>query len=126
VELAKSLCPCQPAPIGPIRDERVVGVADEDDPRRERDLFSGESVGIAVSVPALVLVSHRERNLSEPWQLPQDPLADRGVLAHEVPLRFVEWAGLVQDRIRDPDLPDVVEERTGLHLCECPPLEAHR
>ena len=41
-----------------------------------------------------------------------DSLADDRMLAHELPLVLVQWAGLGQDRFGDADLAHVVQERT--------------
>src|SRR5581483_11583462 len=41
-------------PVRPVGRHRVEGVADEDDPRLDRNLVAGLAVGIAVAVPALV------------------------------------------------------------------------
>ena len=90
------------------------------------DRLAGEAVGIAAAVPALVLVPHRLRDVAEARQRLQDPLADDRVLAHQVPLGVVERPGLVQDRVGDADLPDVVEQRAGLDLGERRAVETHR
>ena len=123
LELTQGLGAREPGPVGAIGNERVVGIAGENDPGGKRYFFAGEAVGIAAPVPALVLVTDGESDVRESGQLPQDPLADRGVLAHEIPLLVVQGARLVQDRIRDSDLPDVVEKRPGFHFCERSPLE---
>ena len=43
--------------VGAVAVERVPGVAGQDDARGERDVLAGEPVGVAVAVPALVLVA---------------------------------------------------------------------
>src|SRR6185312_387650 len=50
----------RPAPrVDAIRRHRAVGVADRDDPSLDRDRITGEPVGIAGSVDALVVVADR-------------------------------------------------------------------
>ena len=106
-----------------VGDERVVGVAGQDDACRERDRLAGEAVGVAAAVPALVLVADGGRDVAEPRQRAQDALADDRVLAHELPLVVVELAGLVQHVVGDADLADVVQHRDGLDLGHRPRLE---
>ncbi len=104
--------------VGAVGHEGVERIAREHDARGERDLVAREAVGIAAPVPALVLVPHRFRDVAEARQREQDPLADDRVLAHQGPLGGVERPWLVQDRVRDADLPDIVEQRAGLDLGE--------
>ena len=77
----------------------------------DRDRVAGQPVGIAAAVPALVLVADDPRDRAHAGDRAQDPLADHGVLAHDLPLARVERAGLVEDLVGDPDLADVVKER---------------
>ena len=70
------------AAVGPVGDHRVVGVAGEHDPARERDPLAGQAVRVAAPVPALVLVADRLRHLVHPRDLAQDLLADHRVVAH--------------------------------------------
>ena len=50
-----------------------------------RDVLAGQAVGIAVAVPALVVVAHAgDERLVE--QRPDDLGAEDGVLAHQLPL----------------------------------------
>ena len=74
---------------------------------------AGEPVRIAVAVPALVLVADDASHGAHARDRAQDPLADRRVLAHDLPLALVERPGLVQDLVGDADLADVVEQRRG-------------
>ena len=42
-----------------------------------------------------------------------DPLADQRVLLNDLPLLVVERTGLLQDRLREGELADIVELRSG-------------
>ncbi len=89
----------------------MVGVAGKDDARADRDLGSGDGVGIAAAVPALVLVADDPRDHAHSGDRSQDALADHRVLSHDLPLGVVERAGLVQDRVGNANLADVVKQR---------------
>ncbi len=54
--------------------------------------------------------------MAQPFHLGDDPCADLRVTAHERQFAVVQRAGLVQHRVRDPYLPDVVKQRHPLHL----------
>src|SRR5207253_6521052 len=101
-------------PVGPWLDHRAERVADGDDARAERDLLAGEAVRIAATVPALVARADDRRDVRERLDRREDPLADDRVRAHHRPLLVVERRALVQHRLRDADLADVVEERAEL------------
>ena len=67
--------------------------------------------GIAAAVPALVLGAHRGREVRERGDRADDALAHRGVRVHDPPLRLRQRAGLLQDRVGDAELADVVQQR---------------
>src|SRR2546423_877312 len=54
----------------------------------------------------------------------EDVLGDDRVLLHNLPLVLVEWTGLVQDPLGDPDLADVVQKRSDLDRVEIGPCVA--
>ena len=95
--------------VRPVGHHRVERVADGDDPRAERDRLAGEPVGVAAAVPALVAGAHERGDGAQRGHREQEALADERVAAHELPLGVVERAGLAQDRLRQPDLADVVQ-----------------
>ena len=96
---------------GPLGGHRVERVADEHDPRDERDLRPGQAVGVARAVEVLAARAHDARDVGERRRAQQDPLGDHRVAADELPLLGGERAGLVEDRVRDRHLPDVVQLR---------------
>ena len=75
------------------------------------DLLAAEAVRVACAVPALVAGADGRSDLLEPRCGGDDSLADQGVLPHQRPLRRVERARLVEDRVRDRQLADVVKLR---------------
>ena len=83
----------------------MVGVAGEDDPAADRDLRAGEAVRIALAVPALVLVADDPRHVAQTRDRAQDALADRGVLAHDLPLAIGQGPGLCRISSGTPTLP---------------------
>src|SRR5512133_1027793 len=95
--------------VAAIAGHRVPGVAREDDAGPERDALAGQAVGVAAAVPAFVAGAPDPADGAQRLGRADDALADDRVLADEAPLGVVERAGLVQDRVRDGDLADVVQ-----------------
>src|SRR3954453_9044565 len=93
--------------VGAARAHRVVRVAHRDDPGGQWYLVAEAPVGVAAAVDALVRGAHDRGDVGEGRRRLDDALADDGVTLHERPLRGVERAGLLEDRVRDRDLADV-------------------
>ncbi len=105
----------QRAPVGAIGRHRVEGVARRDDPGGERDRVAGEAVRVAAPVPALVRRAHDDADVAQQAaDLVEHPLALDRVRAHQRPLRVVQRPRLVDDRVGDDDLADVVQQRAQL------------
>src|SRR3954468_21315866 len=51
--------------VGALRGDRVVGVADRDDARADRDLLAREPIRVAAAVPALVAEAHEPRDRAQ-------------------------------------------------------------
>src|SRR5262249_45547816 len=64
--------------------------------------------------PALVAVANDRADLMESVDRGDDALTELRMRLHDRPLLRGEPAGLRQDLARDPDLPDVVQERAEL------------
>ena len=92
------------------RQHRVERVGDVDDPRAERDLLALQAVGIAGAVEALVVVADRRNGVAEEAEPVDDAGALVGVALHQRPLLLRQARRLQQDRVRDRQLADVVEE----------------
>src|SRR3954470_23464035 len=104
----------EPLAVGPVGRHRVVRVADEDDPRLERDLLARDAVGIAAPVPPLVTVADDLAHLLQLLDRSDDLLAELGVRLHDGALVRGQTTGLREDRALDADLADVVQERAEL------------
>ena len=102
----------------------MVCVADEDDPRLDRNVLAELAIGIAGAVVALVAVPDDRPDFFEPVDRRDDPLAELGMLLDDLALLRRQRARLRQDRLGNADLPDVVEERTELQLLERARFEA--
>src|SRR5581483_11757619 len=96
---------------GPGGGHDLVGVGDGQDPPAERDVLAGQALGIAVAVPALVVLADRAGPRPEPGVERLDDVgALLGVAPQRGPLLLVGPVGLVEDLAGDGQLPDVVEE----------------
>jgi hypothetical protein len=89
-------------------------VADQHDPGLDRDRGPCRAVRIAEPVPALVTGAHDRAHVGEPVDRSEDLLTERRVLPDDLELVVRQRARLLQDLGGDPDLPDVVEERSEL------------
>src|SRR5207247_5561716 len=88
-----------------------------DDPGGERDRVAAQAVGVAVAVPALMRAAHdgghaRRQGLHARRQA----LALGHVRAHQLLLGGVERTGLGQDRRRDRELAEVVQQPAELDV----------
>ncbi len=123
IELATSLLPHrrerlldgQRVTVDTVGRERVEHVGDRCDAALERNRLPGEAVGIAVSVPALVVDERNRRRQLENLRrgATQEPVADLGMALHRAPLLVGEVIALEQDLVGDGDLADVVQ-RAGV------------
>jgi hypothetical protein len=117
-QLAASLHLTHRRPVWPVGSHRLVSVAGEHDPGRQRDLVACEAVRVTAAVPTFILVPDRARNLAEAGDSAEDPLADHGVLAHQRQLTCVQRAWLEQNLRQNPELADIVQDRHVAELLE--------
>ena len=87
----------------------LIRIAGSNDARAQGDLLPCQSIGIAASVPALVAGAHDDRDRAQRRRSIEYALPEHGVLAHELPLVFAQGAGLLEDRIGDSYLPDIMQ-----------------
>ena len=111
-------------PVGSIGRHGVERVAGEDDSRLERDLLAGLAVGIAVAVPALMARAHDPADVLQLVDRGDDLRAELGMRLDQVALLLGQRPGLEENRVRNPDLADVVEESTELEPLQRVPVEA--
>ena len=110
-ELGERLLERPGGAVDPRRQHRVERVGDVDDAGAERDLLVPEPVGVAGAVEALVVMADRRHGVAEEAEAVDDARALVGVALHQRPLLLREARRLEQDRVRDRELADVVEER---------------
>ena len=113
--------------IGARCRHRLEGVGHVEDPRQHRDLVAHQAVGIAGAVVPLVVVSNDRQLGRQPRHRGDDVRADHRVRVHDRALLPGQEARLVEDAVRNADLPDVVEQPTplqGLELLLGPPHHA--
>ncbi|KAI1691637.1 hypothetical protein Ddc_24113 [Ditylenchus destructor] len=108
--------------VGTNAGQRVEDVGDRDDAGLDGNRVARQSFRIAAAVPLLVV---RQRDAPRHAQqtagvLAQDLRADRGMAAHHRPLGLVQRAGLLQDRVGNAQLADVVHGR-GVQQVRPPP-----
>jgi len=83
----------------------------------EADRVAAEAVGIAVPVPALVVVQDPGGDRLDPERV-EHAKADLGMALEDEALGLVQGAGLSQDLLRDGELAEVVELSGTLELLE--------
>src|SRR5206468_1776585 len=98
-------------PVDARREHRVERVGDVDDAGAERDLLALEPVGVASAVEALVMVPDRGYRVVQEAEAVDDAGALVRVPLHQRPFVLGEARRLEQDRVRNRQLADVVEER---------------
>ena len=96
-------------PVGPVGDERVVGVDDGHQAGDQRQRVAIDPVGVPGAVHPLVVVADRVDDVGTDVRGDQGR-PDRGVGPHQFRLVGVQRAGLVQDRGGNLQFADVVEE----------------
>ena len=96
--------------VGAVGGHRLVGVAHGDDRGPRRDLGAAQPVGVAGAVPALVAWSARcratGRSAGAALRMRSPRIVCWRMNSHSVASRA---AGLVEDRVGDADLADVVQ-----------------
>ena len=97
--------------VDPLRDQRVVDVADGEDPSVERELAGHEAARVSVAVEPLVMVAYEPADaFAESAELGEKAVTAFRVLLDGRVLVVIERPRLLQDRIRDRELADVVDE----------------
>jgi hypothetical protein len=110
LELGARLVERHPLAVRALGGHGTEGVGHGDDARLERDVLAGQPVGVAVAVPALVVVEDRGRDRSQRTDLVDQPVADPRVQLHHAELLVGELRRLQEDALADADLADVMEQ----------------
>jgi hypothetical protein len=97
-------------PVGARRRHRLEGVGHVEDPRQHRDLVAHQAVRIARAVVPLVVVPNDRQLRGQLRHRGDDVRADHRVRVHDRALFARQEARLVEDAVRNADLPDVVEQ----------------
>ena len=83
-----------------------------------RDLLSDQTSRVAAAVEPLVVMPDRGHDVDGRAQRADDVDADLRMLPDLDELLRVERSGLGEDRVQDPDLADVVQQRAAVKLIE--------
>ena len=96
--------------IDAVTCHRVPRIRNRHDAREERDLFARQPVRVAIAVPTLVMPGGDLRERTEAQQRPHDCGGVLRVLLHYLVLVLVERGRLVEHRVGNPDLAQIVDE----------------
>src|SRR5215467_1727182 len=96
----------------------VERVGHREDAGAQRNALAAQTFGIAVAVPPLVVVVDDGHRAREEGDVLQEPPPHFRMRAHHLPLLRAEGARLEEDRVGDPDLADVVEDHSVLHVTQ--------
>src|SRR6185369_6928736 len=108
------------------RDECVVHIADGEDPCRQVKVVGVQSARVAAAVEALMVVEHEASDaLVEAAELLEQLAPALGMCLDDRKLVVVERARLLQDRVRNRKLPDVVKQPAHREAAEAGAREAH-
>jgi hypothetical protein len=102
----------------------IEGVADGDHARADRDLLAREPVRVARAVDPFMDAAHELRHPRQCRRRRDDPLAHSGMALDVLPFGGIERTWLVEDRIRDRDLADVVQFPCDADLLDLCVLQA--
>jgi hypothetical protein len=96
--------------VGAVGGHRVEGVGHREDARPQRDRLADEAARVALAVPALVMAADHLDRVAERLDPGHHLHAEQRVGAHHLPLAVVQRSRLVEHRLGDADLADVVEQ----------------
>src|SRR3984893_1144360 len=103
--------------VHPVIRERVEDVRNGHDPAFDRDCLLHEPGRVALAVPPLVMRErdHRSERQDGGVRILQELVAHERMPLHHRTLIGSGWAGLLQDRIGNADLADVVQGGSEAH-----------
>ncbi|HEY2597869.1 MAG TPA: hypothetical protein VGJ79_05250 [Candidatus Dormibacteraeota bacterium] len=86
-----------PSPVGPVTRQRVMSVADRNDPREQRNPVSAQPVGITAAIEALMVMTNDWQNIRGRLEVLEDALSDSRVRTHLLFFICVEWSRFTED-----------------------------
>ena len=98
----------EPRAVGAVRRHRVEAVGDDQEVRREREIFAADAV-VARAVHALVMKLDRARLRRHELEPLQQSSGKAGMAAHRGPLGAVQGSLLAQERSVDRHLAEIVQ-----------------
>ena len=102
--------------VGAVAGQRVEHIGDGEHPGRQGYLLTRESVRIASAIPALVVRAHHLHGAREEIDPVHHLRTDHRMLRHQRAFALGQRPRLVEDRVRDRDLADVVQKKAELQL----------
>ena len=97
-------------PVDARARHRFIGIHDGDVFGKGIDRVGLKIVRVTAAVVALVVLERGERDMDIDREPGDHVIAHLGMLAQEIALVIVEFSRLPQDLVRDPELPDVIDE----------------
>ena len=97
-------------PVRPDRRHRVDRVGDREQPCCPRDVFAAQPVRVPAAVPSFVVVTDDLSDTVGEPERSDDPFAEDRVGVQDASFGVGERPRLVEDRLGDADLADVVEQ----------------
>jgi hypothetical protein len=102
--------------VGAVGGHGVEGVGDREHPRPGRDGVAGQTGRVALAVPALVVAADHLHGAAQRLDAGHHLDPEQRVGPHHLPLAGVQRTGLVEHRLGDADLADVVEQEPVAQL----------
>jgi hypothetical protein len=124
VEPAHGFLVRQTFSIGTRRNHGIKGIDYADDARDYWDFSAPKGGGIALAVEGLMMMENIEGRALEAGEHAQNGPAVFGMFFHQGIFVRVETTGLAENRVRDTDFTDVVEERGHFEILKLGFLEA--
>jgi hypothetical protein len=96
--------------IGTIGGQSVVDIHDLQNAGAQWDFVTYETVGIAASIHAFVVVANDGKGIAKRFEWSTNALAHNGMLTHDRHFLCVKLAGFKEDRVRNSYFADVVDQ----------------
>jgi hypothetical protein len=104
--------------VGSLGHQRIEHVHDTDNPCEQRNRVTTQSVRVAASVHAFVMMPNDRAHQSQRAESGAEAVADHCVVLDERSLTRREGAPLLQHAARDANLPDIVKIAASVQRCD--------